>query len=390
MGSDDTGRQLVAQRGLTPAAVGALIPLMADVGFEALGEVKAQLRRFFSDGPWTALDAAALARAVGPPSSSDADAEAVVRHRLDDDLTLVAGWVDGTFAIDVEVAGERAGGANANSSSAPDLARTFAYRAVPEPTPNPRTIRFATAVRSLPASRGYRRSDDGADAAVAAIFAVDEDVVDVLVGSDFVAVSIARPRRWPELLEPVLAAVDAGYAGDAATPSATVEHDVEHDLDVRGAAGAPARSGTARRETRLDRAWADLGGLDGNDPDGLRALVDAARSGDSARRQVAARLLGDAPLDDATPIWRELLADGSRTVRRATLDAVVDAERAETRPLLELALADADAWVRWKALHGLVLIGAEASVAAIEPLHDDPDFRVRLEATNATTRRGSG
>jgi hypothetical protein len=387
MGSEETGRQLVAQRGLTPAAVAALVPLMADVGFEALGEVKALLRRFFSDGPWTALDAGALARAVGPPPPSDVGT--VVRRRLDDDLTLVAGWVDGAFAIDVEVDAQRAGGESSGTPAGPDLARTFAYRAVPEPTPNPRTIRFATADRSLQASRGYKRGDHGADPAVTAIFAVDDDVADVLVGSDFVAVSVSRPRRWPELLEPVLAAVDAAYAGDATARSTAAEPDVEHDLDVRGVTGAPARSTTARRATRLDRAWADLGGLDPNDPDGVRALANAAQDSDSARRQVAARLLGDAALDDATPIWRDLLADGSRAVRRATLDAIVDTERDETRPLLELALADADAWVRWKALHGLVLIGPEPSVAAIEPLHDDPDFRVRLEATNATARRGS-
>lgn len=376
MANDDDGRQLVAQRGLTPSAVGALIPLMTDVDFEALGEVKALLRRFFSDNPWTALDAASLVRAVGPPGTGDT----IVRKRLDTDLTLIAGWVDGAFVIDVEV-DESSRREDRGSSAAPDLERTFAYSVVPEPTPNPRTLRFATADRALPASRSYKRGGPVDDAGVVAIFAVDDDVVDVLVGSDFVAVSVKRAARWPELLEPVLAAVDETYGGDATATSSPVEPAV----DARGATSA--RTGGTRRATRLDRAWADLGDLDARDAEGWRTLVEASRDPDGARRQVAARMLSDARLDDALPIWRELLTDKSRVVRRATLDAVVDLEGDETRPLLELALADADPWMRWKALHGLVLIGVEPSLGAIQRLRTDADFRVRLEAANATARR---
>jgi HEAT repeat protein len=54
--------------------------------------------------------------------------------------------------------------------------------------------------------------------------------------------------------------------------------------------------------------------------------------------------------------------------------------------LLEAALADADAWVRWKALRGLAELGAEPSRALVEALADDPDFRVRLEAVAALRR----
>jgi HEAT repeat protein len=62
---------------------------------------------------------------------------------------------------------------------------------------------------------------------------------------------------------------------------------------------------------------------------------------------------------------------------------MVDDGREELRPLLERALDDADAWVRWKALRGLVELGPEPSRAAIETKADDPDFRVRLEAAAA-------
>jgi HEAT repeat protein len=57
--------------------------------------------------------------------------------------------------------------------------------------------------------------------------------------------------------------------------------------------------------------------------------------------------------------------------------------RQELRPLLERALADADAWVRWKALRGLVELGPAPSRDAIAARADDTDFRVRLEVAAA-------
>jgi HEAT repeat protein len=68
------------------------------------------------------------------------------------------------------------------------------------------------------------------------------------------------------------------------------------------------------------------------------------------------------------------------------VDAMVDVERPGLRPILELALGDADAWTRWKALRGLVDLGVEPSRAAVSRLTEDPDFRVRLEATGALRR----
>ncbi len=60
-----------------------------------------------------------------------------------------------------------------------------------------------------------------------------------------------------------------------------------------------------------------------------------------------------------------------------------DAGREEQRPLLETALNDAAAWVRWKALRGLAQLGAAPSPLVIQPLTEDRDFRVRLEALAA-------
>jgi HEAT repeat protein len=70
-------------------------------------------------------------------------------------------------------------------------------------------------------------------------------------------------------------------------------------------------------------------------------------------------------------------------VRRSTVDAMVDSDRADVRPLLEDALRDDDAWVRWKGLKGIARLGAARSREAVEACRDDPDFRVRLEAAAA-------
>jgi HEAT repeat protein len=62
---------------------------------------------------------------------------------------------------------------------------------------------------------------------------------------------------------------------------------------------------------------------------------------------------------------------------------MVDAQRDELRPLLERALADTDAWIRWKALTGLITLGIEPSRDLVTPLANDHDFRIRLEVTRA-------
>lgn len=379
----DVGRKLVAARGLTAAAVRALIPLMSGVGFEELGLAKALLKRFFSDHPWTAIDAASLASAIGRPPG-DADDVSVTRHDLDADLTLVAGWVDGTFLIDVEVRAE--GAVEDHLGSRPfDLGRTFGSGVVPQPTPNPRTLRFATARRAMAVSESHQRDAGSDDERVAAIFAVADDVVDVLVGADFVAVSLVRPVRWPELLEPMIDVIASTFGGDTSEVEGAGEIEVA-GVDVRGVATSGAAAATKdRHRSRLDRAWDELGRLEANKPEDLEVILAAARDPGSARRQVAAQLLSDAPEGVATSTWSELLVDPNRTVRRAAVDAVAGARRETLRPLLERATTDTDAWIRWKSLHGLVLLGVRPSLAAIERLQDDPDFRVRLEAANART-----
>ena len=77
-------------------------------------------------------------------------------------------------------------------------------------------------------------------------------------------------------------------------------------------------------------------------------------------------------------------------VRRSVVDVVVGAGREALRPLLEQALDDSDAWVRWKALRGIAALGVEASRGVVETRAADPDFRVRLEAARILSDEPAG
>ncbi len=366
-------RPVVAERGLVGRAVSLLTArALSDLPFESLGPTKARLKRFFFAEEWAPSDDEALADAVGPGDGQ-------WQERLDDDLVLNFGWVGGRFRVRID--GPAVNTDRPTGSGTYALATTFEGDIVPEATPNPRTLMFRTGPVSDAASRQYRSASETDDHRVVRLFAVLPELVSVLVARDFVALSLRHPDRWPELLAPALATVNEEFSAAAAVPSerAGPGMAVMH-------AGAPAPLARGRRETRLDRAWRELGDLRATDPEDQGRLLAAARTADPASRQVAAALLVDAPADVAKAAWSQLVDDPSRTVRRAVLDAIVDAGREELRPLLETALGDADAWVRWKALRGLAELGGEPSRLVVEPLAEDPDFRVRLEAV-AVLRR---
>jgi len=166
-----------------------------------------------------------------------------------------------------------------------------------------------------------------------------------------------------------------------------------------GPAGAGALSGSraggrgpqdpGARRSRTDSAWHDLGELRPARADDLARVQAAAESEDASYRQVAANLLREADAAVAFSLWSRLVGDPVRSVRRAAVDAMVDVERQELRPLLEEALSDRDAWIRWKAMRGLVQLGPTASRTAIAAHADDPDFHVRLEAAAALSHGGS-
>ncbi len=355
----DEARRAVAARGLTPDAVAHLTrDALGTIDFAALAPVKKLLKQFFSDESWTSDEDDALAKLVGP-------GDGWWRHAVDDDLGLEFGWGDGAFRMEVVQTDFRGA--------------TFAGPVVPEATPNPRTIRFITPPIHEGPSRWYESAAGVDDPRVARLFAGFDDVANVLVGPDFVAVGLRKADRWEPLLDTILRAVTTEFASIVADPEPV------DDLGESSREASVSRAGPARGGGALERAWNDLGSLRPVDPVDLDRILAAATSSDGAVRQVAARLLVDADPDVAASAWGSLLGDPSRGVRRATVDAVVDAERPALRPLLERALADTDAWTRWKALRGLVDLGVEPSRAAVVPLAGDADFRVRLEAARALT-----
>ncbi len=372
----DAARAWVVAQGLTVKALGQLTATVTglQLSLEALGPVKQLQKRFFSDVPWTRDDDDALADAIGPGPDHVAQSE------LEPGLTLFWGWEDGRFRLRVardEPAAPRA----EDDVTGLDLGELFDGVVVPEATPSPRTVRFATPPIHDGPGRAYgSAAAANADPRVARLFRAFGDVTDVLVGPDFVAVTISRPGGWESLLDPMLRTVT-----DEFTSNRPAEPPPEPDRDSGTTTSSRASSDSAHEATRrpprqIERAWADLGLLRADRPGDLDRVVAAAHDESPARRQVAAALLADAPIDVATRTWAELLGDPSRMVRRNVIDVVVDAGHEALRPLLERALDDPDAWVRWKALRGIAAVGVNASSEAVERRVSDPDFRVRLEA----------
>lgn len=371
----DAARAQVVEHDLTAQAVGQLTEVVSGLSLEALAPVKRLLKRFFSNEAWTDADDEALAEAIGTTVGGG-------HHELEPALTLVWGCEEGRFRLRVESDTPAAPLADADrATDNQDLGETFDGVVVPEATPSPRTIRFATPPLHAGPSRVYDSAagTGDADPRVARLFGAFDDVTNVLVGPDFVAVTIARPNRWPTLLGSMLRVITEEFTGadadDAPEPAAS----------TRTSARTGAQESDARAPRRLERAWNELGALRADRPDQLERVLTAARDTEPARRQVAATLLVDAPPETAKRAWERLLGDSSRAVRRSVVDALAGTGRQELRPLLEGALDDVDAWTRWKALRGIAELGPAPSRAAVEARVADPDFRVRLEATRVLT-----
>src|SRR5207244_10967264 len=131
---------------------------------------------------------------------------------------------------------------------------TFDAAVVPEATPSPRTIRFATPPLHDGVARNYDSAEAAAaDAHVAGIFGEFDAVTNVLVGPDFVAVTIARPDRWEELLEPILRAVTRELVAAAGARA-------ESTSETQAPARADVRDDATRETRRIERAWGGHGG----------------------------------------------------------------------------------------------------------------------------------
>src|SRR3954454_19617961 len=216
----DAARAQVVAHGLAAKALAQLTPLVTtlDLSLEALGPVKQLQKRFFSNAPWTADDDEALADAFGP------GVEGMSSFELEPGLTLWWGWEDGRFRLRV-ASDEPASGDDAASGDDPpaaELSDLFDGVVVPEAPPSPRTIRFATPPLHAGPSRAYASAAAATDPRVARLFADFDVVTDVLVGPDFVAVTISRPDRWERVLGPMLHLVNEAFVrGDDESPAPT-------------------------------------------------------------------------------------------------------------------------------------------------------------------------
>jgi hypothetical protein len=370
----DAARARVAEGGLTAQAVTHLTPVVSGLSLEALAPVKQLMKRFFSRQPWTDADDEALAEAVGYGTGNG-------RHELEPGLTLEWGFEEGKFRLRVEREGPASTTGQHGVTTSDELGEMFDGVVVPEATPSPRAVRFSTPPLHTGPSRAYETAAAAAeDPRVARLFDDFDDVTDVLVGPDFVAVTVSHPDRWAALLAPMLRAVTEEFTGEedpqASEPVAPVVVSLQVGRDEPD----------TRAPRRLERAWTELGVLRPDRAEDLDRVLAATRDAEPARRQVAAALLADAPPDAAIRAWERLLDDPSRGVRRSTVDAIAAAARQELRPLLERALDDDDAWTRWKALRGIADLGTGPSRAAVLMRADDPDFRVRLEAARVMAR----
>jgi hypothetical protein len=338
---------------------------------------RAQLRRFFSEGPWTVEDDAGLSGLVGP-------GEGWTEEELAPGIRLNFGWRGGSFKVEIMIdpaadagvvapAGDAATGvgtavaadaeASGGSTILPvherTLGDTFEEFVLIEAGRNPAELRFATGPVTAGKAGRFTREEQGTSAAVAALFREFDEIELVRIELGSVSVGLASPEQWRDILLEVFDTVTAAFV-----PPRVIQPDRQHE-----------------------RAVAEIGSLDVTNPRDLTRLLDAMTSPDAAFRCLAAAKLELAdPLLVAKP-WTHSLEDSSRAVRRAAIRAAAHVARPDLRLLFERALADKDACVRYYALRGLAQIGVGRADQSVERRKLDDDLRVRFAAQAALDGR---
>jgi hypothetical protein len=329
---------------------------------------RAQLRRFFSDGPWTVADDGGLAGLVGPGAGW-------TDEELAPGIRLSYGWRSSTFRVEVAAvpdagdaaaalpqpisAGQSAQSPKSAVTSARTLGDTFEDLVLVEAARDPRAVRVVTGPGVSGRTGRFTRDDQGSSAAVAALFREFDDIEVVRVETGSVTIALADPDRWPALLLDVFDSVTAVFV-----PPRVTHTDRQHE-----------------------RALAEVGALDVSNPRDLARLLDATSSPDAAFRSVAvARLELVDPMLVTKP-WTRALDDSSRAVRRAAARAMSHAARPDLRLLYERALSDKDACVRYYGLRGLAQIGVGRAEQSVDRHHNDDDLRVRFAARAALSGR---
>ncbi len=355
----DAARLRIAHAGLTQAAVERVSRTsFGRMPITLVDRARAQLRRFFSEGPWTVEDDAGLSGLVGP-------GEGWTEEELAPGIRIAYGWRFTHFKIEVDAEAVQAPAhAGADEHHAPTdvvpahertLGDTFEEFVVIEAGRNPAEVRFATGPLTTGKGGRFTRDDQGSSAAVAALFReFDEiDIVRLELGS--VSVGLEDPQRWHTILLRVFDTITTAFV-----PPRTIQPDRAYE-----------------------RAVTEIGALDVGNPRDLARLLDATSSPDPAFRRLAAAKLELAdPLMVAKP-WTHSLEDSSRAVRRAAIRAAAHVARPDLRLLFERALVDKDACVRYYALRGLAQIGVGRADQSVERRQLDDDLRVRFAAEAA-------
>ena len=354
-------RAKLAERDLTATAVERVLrTALRDVPVPLVPRATAQLRRFFSDGSWAAEDDAALAAAVGPGTGW-------YEEELDPELTVAFGWRGGAFKSEVRYTPDEAGSAGGGDAvgaatgrtsggtaareraDARNLGDTFDDSVVLELGRTPIELCFRVGP-AVGATATFTRENSGSDARVAAVFRACPPLVQVSVGAGTLTATIDDAAHWSEELLTLFDTITAEFA--------------------------PPRPALPDRQ--LERARSELGALRADNQRDLARILDATTSPDVAFRRIAMERLEGADAVVGLWPWTRGLEDSSRVVRRVTARVLANSAQAETRQLLERALGDNDACVRYYAVRGLVAIGVEPSMPAVHSHRADPDPRVRL------------
>ena len=350
-----TARAEVARRGLTAAAAERVVRVaLARLPVSLVARATTQLRRFFSEGSWSAEDDAALSAAVGPGKDW-------YEEDLDEELALGFGWRGGSFRVEVrytpadtpDTAGEAVSSA-ASGMHVRTLGDTFEDSVVLEAGAAPTELRFGLGPATGPSFTLTRGTADS-DPRVEALFRSCLDLTQVSLALGTLTATIADPKRWSDVLLALFDAITAAFVPPRVAPP----------------------------DRQLERAIRELGDLHYDSPRDLARIIDATTSPDASFRRIAFERLAGADSPAALRPWGRGLEDSSRAVRRATARGLAETRRPDTRELLDRALADTDASVRYYGVRGLAAIGVANSEPAVEGLHGDPDVRVRLAAVAA-------